>query len=82
MKVYAVIRLARKSSSHDAAVQRSRRDSFPAGRLAKLRAMCLMVVKLAGSCSVTEVGGWIPSALRANDDETSTPRKFTLEGVR
>ena len=45
----AVSKLTRKLSSQDAALRLPRRDCFAADLLRRLRAMCFMVVKLAGA---------------------------------
>src|SRR5271166_4011435 len=49
---HPVMRLARNSSSHPAALRLLRKEFLPGARLSRLWAMCLMVVKLAGACSV------------------------------
>jgi hypothetical protein len=46
---HAVTRLARNSSSQPAAFRLPRNDCLPAGRFSRLRAMRLMVVKVAGA---------------------------------
>jgi hypothetical protein len=49
---YRAMRLARKSSSQAATFRRSRIESLLVAVRSRLWAMCLMVVKLAGACSV------------------------------
>jgi MFS family permease len=48
---HPVMRLARNSSSHPAALRLLRKEFLPGALLSKLCAMCLMVVKFAGACS-------------------------------
>ena len=49
---YPVMALARKSSSHAALLRLARRDCFVFILPSRLRAMCLIVVKLAGALPV------------------------------
>ena len=48
-KTYLVTRLARNSSSQDAAFRRPRMDCLVSAPLSRLSAICLIVVKLAGA---------------------------------